>query len=255
MTRTTRDIFMERYLYKSNSLGVIDSNQIEHDFSKYEHEIASLISNKIIGKKDIFLTFEQEQKLKLFCALLSFRSKNTKESFFNLSNQSKEFYLKYQKDGNFLELWKRNLSYLVNCRKLDDVIKSEQIDEPFKIFMQRDTEGLAGAYFSFLERRGEIDFIIGDCYPVNISDADNFKLPIFNIFPITPSLVMLQVYNGAENVSMYNNLKEYFKSPKISDLSLRYHVRKIYEDEVWELCNLIKENSKIGYASNNQIII
>ena len=52
---------------------------------------------------------QEEASLRFFCALLAFRSKNAVDIFSNLSDESKVMYSEYQNDGNFVELWKRNL--------------------------------------------------------------------------------------------------------------------------------------------------
>lgn len=252
--RNTRDVFMENNLYRDND-STNNPIQIEQDFSKFESEIAYIFSHKIIDKKEIELTIEENKKIKLFCALLSFRSKNTKEIFKNFSSESKKFYRKYQDNENFEKMWKRNLSFLVNCRSLEEVINNENIDDPIKIFMSRDTEGLMGSYFSFVEKRGKFDIVISDCYPVNIygSIEPNAErgLTLMNIFPLTPNFLMMQIMIGAEFAPKMDNFKEFYKRPKIRNNCLIYHVRKIYEYQVLEINMDVIKNSKIGCAFQN----
>lgn len=86
-----------------------------------------------------------------------------------------------------LDLWKRNLGYLVNCRSLKDVIEHDKIDDPIKLFFIRDTWGVTGLYFIVVERRDCSDFIIGDSYPVVVDGIlpNGISLNLFSIVPIS----------------------------------------------------------------------
>ena len=65
-----------------------------------------------------------------------------------MSEESRVFYSKYQVDEDFSDFWKRNLSNLVNCRSLREVMNHKGIDVPIKIFFCRDTFGYFGRYFT-----------------------------------------------------------------------------------------------------------
>ena len=61
----------------------------------------------------------------------------TVETVHPVSRESKTFYKQYQQDGDYIDLWKRNLGYVVNCRTIEEVLKHPHIDDPFKVFFQR----------------------------------------------------------------------------------------------------------------------
>lgn len=246
----TKEIFMENQLYNSTNVNPNNPTQIEKDFAKYEQEIALLIKTKIIDQQNISLTLQEEKSLHFFCALLGFRSKNVKDHFTNLSNASKTLYRQYQSDENFVELWKRNLSVLVNCRSLDEVIKRNDVDEPIKLFMERDCFGIYGQYFVFFEKRGPIDFIIGDCYPVVISGSTDsgVSLDLISFFPLTPYFCIALVNDGSENSPCMSNLKKYLKKPRDKNEILEYRIQKIYEHDIKSINEKIIKNSNFGVA-------
>lgn len=265
ITKTnTRDIFMESCLYDSAKINSSDPSQIEKDFSKYEGEIAHLIKEKILHKADVVLTHAEAESLKLFIALLSFRSKRTGEKFSGkLSDASKQMYSPYQPNGDFNELWKRNLRQLVNCRSLEEIMQKEEIDHPIKLFMNRDTCGWYGTYLSFMEVRGKYDLVLSDAYPTTIF-GDSIKnpivknIPIFSILPLTPTFVLFLVYNGAEACQGLTDFKPYMKRPPIKKAIskeknlLVHHVRKIYDLLVCNLNHELIKNSETGIVFQNR---
>lgn len=248
--KSTKEIFMEKQLYNSTNVNFNNPTQIEKDFAKYEQEIALLIKTKIIDQQNISLTLQEEKSLHFFCALLGFRSKNVKDTFANPSNESKALYSQYQSDGNFVELWKRNLSVLVKCRSLDEVIKRNDVDDFIKSFMKRDCSGISSQYFVFFEKRGPIDFVIGDCYPVVISGSTNFgiSLDLISFFPLTPYFCMALVNNGSENSPCMLNLKKYLKKPHDKNGILEYRIQKLYEHDIKSINKKIIKNSHSGVA-------
>ena len=242
---------MERRLYNSELVNPNDPAQIERDFAKYEQEIGKIIKEKIMNKHEIFLTLKEEASLRFFCALLGFRSKNANDIFNNLSEEGKAMYVPYQQDGNFVELWKRNLSILVKCRSFDEVINSEDIDKPIKAFMQKDCFGIFGKYFVFFEKRGPVDFIIGDCYPVVISgtaDNINLSLELISYFALSPNLCMALVNNGAEISPCLLGLKKYLKKPWERNGVLEYKKQKLYEQDIRAINEGTVKNSNFGLA-------
>ena len=113
-----RDIFMEKNLYRDTKNND-DPVKIEKDFALYENEVACIVKEKFLKSEEFPLTHSENEKLKLFFALMSFRSKFTHEFFKKkLSKESKHFYKKWQDDLNFEDYWKRNLGELVKCRSL-----------------------------------------------------------------------------------------------------------------------------------------
>lgn len=159
-----------------------------------------------------------------------------------------------QKDGNLSDFWKRNLGNLVNCRSLKEVWNHKGIDDPIKFFFQRDTCGYFGLYFVVAERRGPIDFIIGDVYPTIINGVTDWKLELmlYSIFPISPDRIILLTANGAcgapKNVAFFSN--EVLRKPKLSPdkKSIVIHTRKLYDHEVRYVNSMLMDEAREGFA-------
>lgn len=242
---------MERRLYNSELVNPDDPTQIEKDFAKYEQEIGKLIKEKIINKYEISLTLKEEATLRFFCALLGFRSKNVNDIFNNLTEEGKSMYGPYQPDGNFEELWKRNLSVLVKCRSFDEVVDRKDVDKPIKAFMLKDCFGIFGKYFVFFEKRGPVDFIIGDCYPVvinGIAENVNLSMDMISYFPLSPNLCMALVNNGAENAPCLFEFKKYLKKPWERNGVLEYKIQKLYTRDIKPINEGTIKNSNFGVA-------
>ena len=141
------DIFMQKTLYRDEVNHTADPTKIEKDLSIFENEIAKLIKEKFLVGDNIILTAQEEEKLKLFLAIMGFRAYNTQLQFEgNKNGNSMKLYSYYQKNEDYIDMWKRNLGYLVNCRSVEEVWKHPHIDEPIKIFLTRDTLGIWGLY-------------------------------------------------------------------------------------------------------------
>lgn len=191
-----------------------------------------------------------------FFAIMSFRSKLTCDAFGEkILSESKVFYKYYQCNGNYNDLWKRNLGQLVNCRSLAEVIDNPHIDDPFKIFVLRDTFGIAGIYLSVVENQNGFEFVIGNTYPVVISGtlSKQIILPMYSIFPISPSRAILCVNNGVEGAPRdIAVLREcVFNRPFLNVYKnlLTIRVKKIYEEETGFINSVIMKEATEGYAS------
>ena len=175
----------------------------EGALAKYESEVAPILQEKILAADEIRLTVEEDAKLKLFFAVMGFRSKGTSLLFEkNMTDAAKKMYRRYQKDGDYTDLWKRNLSHLAACRSNDEVQRHTEIDDPFKLFFRRDTGSVCGHVddFAVAESAESELFIIGDTYPVDISVSSDGKYwlhLLFRYFLLSPRRVLLLVANGA----------------------------------------------------------
>ena len=236
-----------------------DPVKIEKDFGKYEGEIAQLLKNKFLKGDDITLTIAENESLMLFLALMNFRSKHVLPTFSGKASQNtKEMYSHYQKDGDLLSLWKRNLGQLVNCRSIDDVMKNDKIDAPFKGFMLRDTFGPTGQYFIIAERRGGEDFFLSDLYPVVLFAVadDGLQIPMMSFYPISPNRIVITCGYGVENArqEVRQFEKNFFTIPQSlpNKGGYKFHVRKIYEPDVRFINDMFYEHTKEGIVLFDQ---
>jgi hypothetical protein len=247
----TTKVFMEKNLYRDEINNPEEPTTIESDFAKFEAEAAHILKS-FLSNMEIDLSVEDDKKLKLFFALMGFRSSRVRSDFIAMQTDSNnnDFYQKYQPNGDFEDFWKRNLSYLVNCRSIDEVVKHPNIDEPIKIFMRRDTIGVSGMYFIVCERRGSQDFVLSDTYPVVIT-GDLFKIHMYSYFPISPSRIIILASNGVENspknIRIFND--DILKQPKLSNdrKTYKFNVHKIYESTVDKINEEIMNNAERGF--------
>ena len=251
--RKTKDVFMVRNLYRDEINNPDEPTKIEKDLARFEREVSQIIRGNFLDKDEIKITLEEDEKLKLFFAIMSFRSKFTSETFgTGASKRNQVFYSKYQEDGNLSDFWKRNLGNLVNCRSLKEIWEHKGIDDPIKIFFKRDICGYFGLYFVVAERRGPIDFIISDSYPTVIDGVTDWKqeLMLYSIFPISPDRIILLAANGVcnapEKVAIFSN--SVLRKPKLNPdgKSITIRTKKIYENEVGYVNSVLLKESKDG---------
>lgn len=116
--RNIKSVFMNIDMYRDETINEQDPTQIESKFSIFECEIAKLISEKILNKNEITLKKSELEQLRIFITLLAFRSNSRMNQYINNSfNEStRDTLLKYQPDGNFEKLWRRELDILATCR-------------------------------------------------------------------------------------------------------------------------------------------
>lgn len=253
--RKIQDVFMVRNLYRDSISNPDDPTKIEKDLACFESEVAPIITDKFIKEDEISLSFEEDDKLKLFFAIMAFRSKITSDKFGKrASDKCKEFYSFYQRNERLSDFWRRNLGYLVNCRSLREVLNHKEISEPMKIFFKRDTFGIFGLYFIVAERRGPFEFIISDVYPTVITGVtDNgFEHHLYSIFPISPDRIILIASVGIEgapkSVVVFND--EILKQPKVTrdNKSIKLRVKKIYENDVKYINGFLVKEAYDGFA-------
>lgn len=240
---STRNVFMEEKFYNDyNNFDIPE--YIEIELGKFESEVARIINNKLLKDDFIKLTKEEDEKLKLFFAIMGFRNIHAKTFFEYLPEKSKSLYGKYQNDDDYLDLWKRNLGYLAKCRSVNDVIMDSNIDEIIKEFMKRDTFYISGLYFLVFQTHGKEKFIIGDCYPTSITG--DLKIKLYDLFPISSDrlLVLLpfEIQNVQEGVLDFTK-----KELKRSNNPLNFKVRNIYDDKVKVINETISKNCRKGY--------
>ena len=251
----TRDVFMVKNLYRDEINNSSNPTKIEKDLSVFENEVSHIIKEKFLREKDIILTLEEDEKLRLFFAIMGFRSKGTNILFGEeLSRESKKFYKHYQHDGDYVDLWKRNLGYAVNCRSTQEVIDHPDIDDPFKTFFCRDSAGILGMYIVVVEAREEDGFIIGDTYPVQLRGSTDagLELHIYSIFPISHNRTILMVDLGAQGTPRHiTHFRECVLNQPIFNKetnTIKIRVKKLYPEEIQYLNREIAENANDGFA-------
>lgn len=248
------EIFMERHLYRDEINHADAPTQIEFDLSVYEGEVARLIKSKFLHERKIELSAEEDRTLKLFFAIMPFRSATTKEKFREkMTEDSIDFYKYYQKNEDFEDFWKRNLGLLVKCRSLKDVENHPEIDPPIKRFMLRDTFGVIGKYFVVAEAREGDGFILGDCYPL-VFTADLLRLPLYDVFPISPKRAIIMVSKGVDLVhpEVLTLRRGVFDLPEIKENGASVIVTKrLHLDEVQFLNREMARHSQKGFVFLN----
>lgn len=255
----TRNVFMSQHLYRDEINSPDNPTKLEQDFGAFENEISKIIKSKFLKGDKITLNMEEDAKLRLFFAIMGFRTNKCRELFENgLSKDSKKFYAHYQHNHNFVDLWKRNLGYIVNCRSIQEVIDHPKIDEPIKIFFIRDTMGIIGMYFVVAERKDCDEFIIGDTYPVVITGylPNNFPMHMYSIFPISPDRVIFMMSNGVEGTprEILGFRESVAMLPKVNEAgTYTIRTKKLYSEEVKPINVAIFKEAKEGtiYKSTN----
>lgn len=247
-----RNVFMARNLYRDEINSPQCPTQLERDFSVFEREVSEIIKGKFLSDDFITLTMEEDAKLRLFFAMMGFRSERTRSFYENgLSHPSKKFFEKYQPNRNFVDLWKRNLKHIVNCRSIQEVINHTEIDDPIKAFFYRDTLGIFGMYFVVVERRDSEEFIIGDDYPLVVAGTlpNGVEMHMYSVFPISPNRAILMVSNGTEGTprECMDFRPCVIALPKINeDGTCTIKVKKVYSEEVKPINEMILKEAQCG---------
>lgn len=249
--KDTRDVFMERHLYRDDIHYASEPAKIEKDLAEYEREIAPIIKKFLLNEKDILLTVEEEAKLKLFFAIMGFRSLNAKGCF------AKDWKMLPE---NPVDFWKHNLGYVVNCRSIEEVLDHPDIHNAVKVIFCRDTFGYIGKHLAFVEANDEDFFVISDVYPISTDGILPNGLPVhlYNVFPLSPKRALFVVDNGAQYAPRrILELREFlFQPPNLKEKSnvLRFRVRKLSTDEVRYINGEIIKHARQGVAFRSESI-
>jgi hypothetical protein len=249
---------MQKNLYRDEINQPKEPTKIETDAAKFENEASQII--KHFREDDEFvLSYEDSEKLKLFFAIMGFRAKRVGERF--ADGEAKPFleiYSKYQKNEDYLDFWKRQLGYLMNCRSYNEVIIHSDIADPIKLFMRRDTYGLYGTYFVLLEKRGSEEFVITDTYPTVIfgSGPNISRMNMYSMFPISPKRLILLAYHGVEDVpeNVLGLRRVVFRKSENAEENgaVIIRPRKIYEIDVKSINRILEKESVEGFAFQNR---
>ena len=236
--KPTEEIFLYNDLYRDEKNHPEQPTKVEDDLARLEGEIAPILKKFYTGS-EIVISRADEEKLKLFLAIMAFRNRKAKNVFDEKTDpRIKEAYKPYLKDESLEDMWKKNLGLIVNCRSLDEVIDNTEINELFKFSLLITTFGITGTHLIVAERRGKEDFVICDSYPAfqTAVHGDGTRWPLLNYFPITPTRVIIVAINDIDVVPQKaRHISEsLFRRPTISSdgKSIKITVKKIYESDV-----------------------
>lgn len=274
-TRNCSTIFSVEYLYKVDGLTLEEQYKIENSLGQFESEIATLIREKFLNGSDIYITRAENEKLRIFLFLMSFRSELRMEQYkYGNFNYSTALILDNYKNGTYLDLWRNEIYELSKCRSAEDIQKLN-IDP---IIRQDFINILSGYYMTIVDSRGQ-DFIMSDVLPTTevfrVTPTINFHMHEF--FPISPNRMIIfnstifkkerfyyRLDNPLNTKAIYdfsrikgNAIKQPFDLRKNHmvrnpDDQYRYHVEKIYEDDVCYINSLILNECRNGFIFNNK---
>ena len=112
-----------------------------------------------------------------------------------------------------------------------------------------------------IERRGNEDFILSDCYPLIIEGAfpDGLSAPVYSVYPISPSRAIIFVAVGAEGApSAVTGFETgFFQRPRMQRdrKSINIHIKKVYEEYVHDINQMLIDNMSDGVILQNETAI
>lgn len=268
--RNIKSVFMNIDMYRDETINEQDPTQIESKFAIFECEIAKLISEKILNKNEITLKKSELEQLRIFITLLAFRSNSRMNQYINNSfNEStRDTLLKYQPDGNFEKLWRRELDILATCRSYEEIEQSDLIDPIIKLDFFNDLEGF---YMTFVDARGG-EFLLSDIYPtLEVFPIIDINIHLHCILPLSPTRMLLLNHimfkKEYKDNSVFKNMaklskitgeatvqpkcKHNFNSFANKDSEYIYKVRKVYAQDIEYINALILNETKIGVIFRN----
>jgi len=269
--RNTKSVFMDFDMYRDEVNHSENPTIVEKKFAIFENEIATLISAKILRNDEIVLTRREVETLRIFTTLMSFRSKLRMEQYQkNAFNEStRQILLKYQPDGDFENLWKRELDELAGFRTYEEITNSEVIDSIIKQDFLNDIKGF---YLSFVDARGG-EFLLSDVYPtLEIYPTSRANLHLHYLFPLSSNRMMMLNHimfkpesNGnpffAPMIEM-SKIKGDIINPPTNKYVVKglfnpedlnyYKVRKMYSTDLEYINALLLNESRVGIIFSNK---
>lgn len=272
--RNSSSIFMVKNLYSDDKNHPTDPQIIEKKFSYLETEVAKIINEKILGKTEIKINRVENELLRKFLFLLSFRAEYRKQQYIDgaFDDSTKANLAPFVKDNDYVDLWLRENEEILDSNRYRDTYVNDKISK----IIRNDLEShLLGYYMTFIEARGQ-DFILGDMYPTSEKYLITMEAGIHMhyFYPLTPNLLL--VLNSIHYKKEYKNItpfnffefsrtKDQFviqpknirkNEFKISDEDeYIYKVQKIYEDDVKYVNHLIinEASNSIAFANSDRI--
>ncbi len=261
--RNTRSVYMVKNLYRDEKNHPTDPAIIEKKFAKLESVIAILFHEKIIGKEPIVLSRHENEKLRKFLFLLSFRSSARKQQYIdaNFDETTKSSLAKYVKNEDYVDLWLREIDTILDTENYHEIQNSKNVSWEIRTDFRTH---LSSYYMTFVTPRGQ-DFLLCDIYPtaeIYPLGLNGANLYAHFIFPISPNLLLLLnhiAFKPGSNVDLpiTNNMVTLsmikgnsVKPPKAIYIDSRaynkediytYKINKIYKNEV-EYINMLMLN-------------
>lgn len=239
------EIFYISNLYR-NDKNKDDPTKLEHDLAKIESDAKGIV-DKMLAGRDIIITFEELDKIKIFLWVMAFRQKGVKETFKKANQDFKDAYSYFQKDGDLVDYWQRNLDIIVRSKNLQEALKDKDLALPMKTDI---LDFSMNYYLSIVERRGKEDFILGDVYPL----WHNFG--IF-YYPISAERMILVIPDGIEKLPMETvkiDLSRIYapKGESKEKRLLRYHVGLMKEQDVSYINYMFRTLAQKGFVYKDQ---
>ena len=271
--RNTRSVYMVKNLYRDERNHPTDPAIIEKKFAHFESIIAVLFQEKIIGKDPIVLTRKENEKLRKFLYLLSFRSSTRKQQYIdaNFDEMTKSHLAKYVDNDDYIDLWLREIEMILDTDDYQEISKNESISWTIRTDFWMH---LSSYYMTFVTPRGQ-DFIISDIYPtaeiypLGINGANLYS---HYIFPISPNLLLLLNHiafkpESASPLPMINHMvhlskiKENAITPPKAHYKVNgslnkedtytYKLNKIYSSGVEYINMLMLNETRKGFSFND----
>lgn len=266
------NVFERHYMYEDKLNHPEEPEFIEHALGDFERDVGQIITGKILGGKKITINRKELETLRIFLTLLSFRSKNRMEQYknANFTPETKEILDKYAHDGNYLNLWKKEIEEICKCRSFDEISKNKNIDPIIKQDFQND---LVGLFMTIVDAEEE-EFILTDIYPTLelYKVNDKFSAHLHFLFPISPTRIILL------NHIMFRkdaNLENTFMKPMIDSSRIKgsmiqqpftiykeigkhtpddlfiYEPQKIFKEDIRYINSLLFNEAKVGVVYRN----
>lgn len=189
--RNPKSIFMVENLYRDEFNHPTDPAVIEKKFAKLETEIATLFQEKVLNKNPITITRAENERLRKFLYLLSFRSSTRKQQYIDANfNEATKLSLKdFVVNGDYVDLWLREIETILDLEEYRDIQQMQNVSWTIRTDFH---SHLLNYYMTFVTSRGQ-DFLISDVFPTAeifpITEGVNLY-PHF-MFPISPNLMLL----------------------------------------------------------------
>lgn len=241
--KKTKKVFTDINLYDNFLLK--NPRQLEDDFGLFECEISKLLNENVFNKKEIKLTIQEEEALKIFFFLMKYRSLKRKKYFEKIDDVDKSYFERNCSYKDYVALWKDCLSSLTKCRRLDEILNQNALPRPIKNELLGDIFGAEGTYLTFIKRKGVVEFVISDLYPF-IYEEERVLYPFIYYFPLSPDLMMASFHKKAYKDGLLKGINHKITPPIYRNNEIIYTLQEFDENEVKARNNFVFNKAKAG---------